>query len=173
MNGKKRISDILIVATLLISAVLLFGLIFKTSDRGKPVKTEPATKAEKVPEVVVEDHYNEQFNSISIFARKDEEMVADYYYTREFYVFMGVYYIDFHYVNSNGRIVSLRLNEADVVQSVSVSGKEYKCSDSENVNLCEKAAEKVAYWKSIMKWDERVKRILEELKNRKPEEELE
>ena len=64
------------------------------------------------------------------------------------------------YETNEGKYIIVLLDNNDSVITFWRSGSAFTCSELENAKRCQKAQEKVVYWKNILKWHKRVPYLL-------------
>ncbi len=155
------------------TVAIMVALAMYSCGHKEPIK-ESFKESSEESKIQVEEEFNSEYNWIWIHVWQDCNIPASYLHrlNPDCATYNNCYVLRFE--NSKGNGVTFELDENDGVLSVDILGEEYLCAEPEpeNVNFCKKAAEKVAYWKSVMKWDERVARILKDINSKKPEEYL-
>lgn len=123
------------------------------------VSVEPAKIGSAVE---VEDKLEN--STFSVYVKDNFLLIAEY---KDF--LNGDAYLSYKNINDDNVTVMINTESHSIIRVyVSNSHTEY----TGNCDVCKEAGKAVVYWKSIMKWDERVKRVLEERAKQKPEEEL-
>jgi len=152
-------------------ALVHWSVSKKSISKSEPAKTEQPNiepiKTESALEVG--DKFGED-NTVLVYVHSNFLPIAGYYYYLDGYY---RYFTRLSYKNIHNEDVWVTMHKKSrIIVWINVSGVEYNCSDSKNGNICKEAGKAVVYWQSIMEWDERVKRILEEQAKQKPEEKL-